>query len=279
MTPAEVFGVFFHALREFTQRDGWVMGSHVALSLMLAVFPFMIFALSLAAQVSNELQTEDMMELVFGNWPEVVAAPIEQEVRAVLALGTNQTLTLGALLTVFFASNGVNAVRITISRSYNQPDQRPFWITRIICFVAVLIGAALLITTGVLLVVVPLYLSYFTELVPGVPLGFLDNDILRVSLAAAPMILAVFACHTLLDGARRSMKSVWPGVALTIILWTLFARGFSYYVGNFASYSVTYAGLAGVMSALIFLHLASAILLVGASFNAGLIAFKQKAAE
>lgn len=271
----DILLVLYRALRDFTRHDGWIMSSHVALSMMLAVFPFTIFALSLASQVSTELQTEDMMNLVFGSWPEVVAAPIEREVRAVLAQGNNQTLTLGALLTVVFASNGVNAVRVAIANSYHQPDLRPIWITRPICAAFVLAGAATLIVTAVLLVVIPLYLSYFAERLPDVKLGIFDNDFLRVSLAGAPLILAVFACHTLLDGARRSLRTVWPGVVLTIVLWAIFAQGFAYYVGNFASYSVTYAGLAGVMSALIFLNLAAAILIIGASFNAGLIAFRE----
>lgn len=263
------------ALRDFDDRDGWTMSSHVALSMMLAIFPFTIFVLSVAGQISAGLETEDLMNLLFGNWPDVVAAPIEKEIRAVMAQSTGQTLTLGAVLTVFFASNGVEAVRRAIVKSYREVDERPFWRKRLTCITFVLVGAVILIGVSIVLVAVPVYFAFFEDQFPILHLGFLDNRFLRLFFATAPLIFAVFACHSILTGSRRSLRSVWPGVVLTIGLWAIFAKGFSFYVGHFSNYSVTYAGLAGVMSALMFLYLVAGILILGASFNEALIELKR----
>lgn len=64
---------------------------------------------------------------------------------------------------------------------------------------------------------------------------------------------------------------VLPGVVLTLLLWGAAGWGFSIYIARFATYSATYAGLAGAMSALIFLYLMSAILILGAEFNGALL--------
>jgi membrane protein len=225
--------------------------------------------------MSAGLQTDDMMNLLFGNWPPIVADTIEKELLAVVAQSTNQTLTLGALLTVFFASNGVEAVRRAIEKSYREVDDRAFWRKRLTCVIFVLIGAVLLVGVAILLVAVPIYLAYFADIVPILQLEFLGNRFLRLALASAPLIFAVFACHSRLTGSGRSFASVWPGVAFTIVLWVAFAKGFTFYIGNFSNYSVTYAGLAGVMSALMFLYLIAAILILGAAFNEALLELKK----
>ncbi len=65
-----------------------------------------------------------------------------------------------------------------------------------------------------------------------------------------------------------------PGVGLTLGAWIIGGVGFATYLSNFANYATTYAGLAGVMTALVFLYLIAAILLFGASINAAKIALR-----
>ena len=64
---------------------------------------------------------------------------------------------------------------------------------------------------------------------------------------------------------------ILPGVALTLRLWAAGGWGFSVYIAQFATYSATYAGLAGAMAALIFMYLCAAILIFGAEFNGALM--------
>ena len=81
----------------------------------------------------------------------------------------------------------------------------------------------------------------------------------------------VLAFHALLPPHRHSLMQILPGVGLTILLWAAGGWGFSFYVAQFATYSATYAGLAGAMAALIFLYLCAAILILGAEFNGALM--------
>jgi membrane protein len=62
-----------------------------------------------------------------------------------------------------------------------------------------------------------------------------------------------------------------PGIVLCIVLWWAVSRGFGLYLSSFATYSVTYAGLAGIMSTLVYLYLMSAIFVLGAEFNGQLM--------
>ena len=72
---------------------------------------------------------------------------------------------------------------------------------------------------------------------------------------------------------------ILPGVLLTLVLWSAGGWAFSIYIGKFATYSATYAGLAGAMAALIFLYLCAAMLILGAEYNGALMDLSREPEE
>ena len=112
------------ALLHFNESDGWSMASHVAMSFMIAVFPFLIFTTSVAGFFSNKTESKGIIEMVFEYWPAEVAEPITREMSSVLNNGNEGFLTLGIVLALFFASNGVEAVRSALNLAYRDNDPR-----------------------------------------------------------------------------------------------------------------------------------------------------------
>ena len=259
------------AAGRFGDKGGWVMSSHVAMSLMMALFPFVLFVVALAGFLSRDVPVDDLFQLLFGSWPEEVAQPIERELRAVLETADSRLLTLGGVLALYFASNGVDAVRVAMTRAYHDTDPRPFWRTRLLCLALVVAGAALVLAGVAVDLVLPIYANMLQAAVPGeVTSWFAGVGVSWLFVTAMP-VLGVVAFHLLLPGRRHGLRQILPGIVLTVVLWALAGWGFSIYIGRFATYSATYAGLAGAMSALIFLYLNAAILILGAEFNGALI--------
>lgn len=259
------------AIQQFSTKGGWVMSSHVAMSMMLALFPFVLFVVALAGSLSQDVPVADLIDLVFGSWPEEIAEPIVREVNAVLANSGGRLITIGGALAIFFASNGVDAVRQAMSQAYRDTDPRPYWRTRLLCIFFVVTGGAIVLATAVVGVFIPLYLHIVTDAVPGNLELWLTDETTQSVFGMVLLVLAVTACHMWLPGLRHPIRQIWPGVILTIVLWFIAGQGFSIYIARFASYSATYAGLAGAMSALIFLYMMGAILILGAEFNGALI--------
>ncbi|WP_299643958.1 YihY/virulence factor BrkB family protein [uncultured Ruegeria sp.] len=270
MTALQVAQAFWAALVRFDSNHGWSKSSHIALSMMLALFPFTIFALSLTQAVSAEFSSLDIVEFIYGTWPDSIAEPIVTEVRAVLRDSNVKAMTIGGLLAVFFASNGVDAVRQALTDAYCEDDPRPLWKSRALCVVFVLCGSAILSVAAVLAFAVPLYLNTFHSGGDGLA----SYDTIRLVISFALLVFAVFVCHMWLPGHHHSWKQVYPGVVLAVILWMVAGKIFAEYVASYSSYSMTYAGLAGVLAALVFLYLMAAIFVIGAEFNGRLIAFK-----
>ncbi|TDK45137.1 YihY/virulence factor BrkB family protein [Antarcticimicrobium luteum] len=269
--PLRGLRALIRAAARFGDKGGWVMSSHVAMSLMMALFPFVLFVVALAGFLSRDVPVDDLFELLFGSWPEEVAQPIERELRAVLAAADSRLLTLGGVVALYFASNGVDAVRVAMTRAYHDTDPRPFWQTRLLCLGLVVAGAALVLAGVAVDLVLPLYTNMLRAAVPGeVTSWFAGVGVSWLFVIAMP-VLGVLGFHLLLPGRRHGIRQILPGVVLTLMLWALAGWGFSIYIGRFASYSATYAGLAGAMSALIFLYLNAAILILGAEFNGALL--------
>jgi len=266
-------------VKRFNNNAGWVLSSHVAMSMMLALFPFILFVVALAGAISRDVDINELIELVFGAWPPSIADPIVKEIRAVIDGGSLRLMTFGGLLALYFASNGVEAVRIAITQAYRDYDPRPFWKTRPLAILYVLIGGAGLLVALTASYLLPIYLHLVEDALPVEFPTWLGNSAMQTVITLSVLVIGVTGCHVLLPGLRHKIREVWPGVVLTLLLWIAAVRGFSLYLSYFNNYSATYAGLAGAMAALIFLYLMAAILILGAEFNGALIRQKRKQSE
>lgn len=255
------------AFLQFRDKNGWIMSSHVAMSMMLALFPFMLFLVALAGQFAQGIDVNRLIELTMGGWPSGVAEPLSRELRAVTSKDTSGLISVGGVVALYFASNGVDAIRQAMTTAYREVDPRPFWKQRLLCLVFVLAGATLVVGVAILAVALPFYLNFVNDALPWIYDLLFDSRAVRLVIGGAMAVLVVTACHYWLPGKVGRKVKIWPGVAFTVVVWAIVARGFSIYISNFASYSATYAGLAGAMSALIFLYLMAAILIYGAAFN------------
>ena len=84
----------------------------------------------------------------------------------------------------------------------------------------------------------------------------------------------LFAAHLYLAAGKRTIAQVWPGVVLTLVLWSAAGWAYSIYLG-YSNYTRFYAGLSQLMIALIFFQLTAVIIILGAELNRGLIEFKK----
>ncbi|MDO6478013.1 YihY/virulence factor BrkB family protein [Shimia thalassica] len=271
---------YWQALKDspsrFFNKDGMKRASYVAMSMMLAIFPFCILALSIAVMLSvgqithNFGSMDDLLHVVFGSWPDEIAQPIESEVRAVLEASGGTTATFGALLTLLLASNGFEAVRDVICEAYHENDPHPLWQRRLLAVLFAIGGAILVTLAGIVGVLVPAYLKYASDLAPVLHLEIVKHEMIASVVTVGFLFFGLIAVHKWLPGLKRPIKDILPGVLLTMVLWALGATAFDFYIQKFSNYSVTYAGLAGVMTALIFLYLMAAVFVFGAEYNARL---------
>ncbi|AXV16509.1 hypothetical protein CYG48_12915 [Neorhizobium sp. SOG26] len=268
------FKVVWDAYCHFTEDDGWAMASHVALSGLLALFPFLIFGTALAGFLGAGDFSATAIHLLFDTWPADIAEPIASEIQRVLLMPRGGLLTLSVLAAAYFASNGVEALRISLNRAYRVPETRPWYVTRLASLGYVIAAVVVFAAISIVLVALPVAARFaqtrFPELLEDL------SAIANWGLIGTGVVLLVglVLSHKWLPAGQRRLIDVLPGVVMTVVVWTAFGFGFATYLSTFANYSATYAGLASIMVVLIFLYMVGVIFMLGAELNAALMKYR-----
>ena len=90
------FHIALDAYWRFLADDGWAIASHIALSALMAMFPFFIVLTSLAGFFGSSDLADEVAKLMLATWPDEVAGPIAREIQNVLTTTHPGALTLGA---------------------------------------------------------------------------------------------------------------------------------------------------------------------------------------
>lgn len=268
-----IYRVGFDAFYHFTEDDGWAMASHVALSALLAVFPFLIFGTALATFLGADRFAETAIHIIFDTWPESISKPVSDQIVRVLTIPRGGLLTISVLAAAYFASNGVEALRVSLNRAYRVAETRPWYITRLVSLGFVLGAVVVLTVISALLVVVPVALAFAEKWFPWLKEWLATISNWRVYGTIGLLALALLIFHMSLPAGNRRLLDVIPGVVLTLVLWLIGALVFAYYLASFANYAAMYAGLASIMVVIVFLYMVAVIFIIGAEFNAALMKF------
>ncbi|TYC69925.1 YihY/virulence factor BrkB family protein [Stappia sp. BW2] len=265
-----IYAVLKDAIGHFARDDGFAMASHVALSGLMAIFPLLIFIASLAAFLGMNGAADTVSELLFDAWPKSVASPVVQEIQNVLTIRRGDLVTFGAVAALWFSSNGVEALRTALNRAYRQHEHRSFVLLRLQSIGLVLLGAAILLSYTFLVILAPLAIEGLKVVVPQIETFLLSINVARYTLAGSLLIIGLFITHWLLPAGHRTFRDLWPGVFATLFMWIIAGSAFGAYLASFANYVSTYGGLAGIMTALIFLYICSLVFILGGELNAAI---------
>ncbi|HWP25839.1 MAG TPA: YihY/virulence factor BrkB family protein [Xanthobacteraceae bacterium] len=259
------------AFRRFNDDDGWAIASHIALSTLMSLFPFLIVVTAIAGFIGSKELADEVARILLETWPAEVASPIAAEVRQVLTTARGDVLTIGALFGVYFASSGIESVRIGLNRAYNDTEQRRWWYLQLESIGYVLLGAVTLLVLALLVVLGPLIFATVVKYAHWLdPLAPMIN-FLRLVVASTVLVVALVLVHKWLPAGRRRLREIAPGVIFTLAGWLLAGELFGRYLAKFASAYVTYyAGLASAMIALMFLYLSAMIFIYGGELNAAI---------
>ncbi len=271
--------ILFDAVGHFYDDDGWAMASHLAITALMALFPFLIFATTLAGFLGARAFADTAVHLVFDTWPTEIAAPIADQVREVLTVQRGDLLTYGALLAGFFASNGVEALRSALNRAYRVRETRSVFFRRLQSLAFVLIATVVFVAISVLLVLAPLLVRLAMAKFEWMRPYMGTITLWRYVIAATVLVLALVAVHFWLPAGRRSLVAIAPGICFTLVGWLVGSVVFATYLDNFSSYVTTYAGLASIMIAVVFLYIISAVFILGGELNAAILRYVEARAR
>jgi len=235
---------------------------------MLAVFPALIFLLSLLPFLPVRNLEDAIMDFLGQAMPQQAAALFGDVLAETTSNTSGGLLSFGLLFTLWSASAGLYAIMQQLNITYDVKEGRSFWKVR---------GTALLLTLGFLILIIGAFaLIIFGGVVQDWMAAFVGrNPVLLTFFATFRWIVIV--CLLLLGFAmiyyfgpdvEQKFKFVTPGSILGAILLVAASLAFSFYVSNFSDYAATYGSLGAVIILLLWLYLAGFVILLGSEVNA-----------
>jgi membrane protein len=266
-------------LRSFAQRlwaacwrlsdhDGLTVAGYMAFAAFTSLFPFLIFLAALASVLGTRETANETIEGMFLFLPADVAATLAPAVHQVMAGHHGGLLTIGVLATLWTASSGVEGLRTALDRAYEVTDLKPIWWRRLQSMAMVVAGALVLFVASLAVILGPVLWRLIELFDRPSEEEAVIWTLGRYALAAVVLAGGLLGLHRWLPNHRLALRTLVPGVVLTLTLWLVGASLFSLYLGTVADYSVTYGSLAGVAITLLFFYLTGALFILGAEYNA-----------
>ena len=241
----------------------------IAFSFFMALFPFLLFILTLIPYVPIEGFQEDFLFMIKQLLPPNTADSVQLVIDDIVNTKYGGLLSFGFIASVFLMTNGVNAILSGFEYSYHVNEMRSILRQYLIAMgMAILLSVILLITVAI---------SVYFEL--GIHNlkneALLDDTVFWVEKGRSLFfIILIFVSVSFLykfgtkEVKHRSFFT--PGSILTTILTLLMFKLFALYVEKFATYNELYGSIGTLLVLMLFVWLNSIILLLGFELNASM---------
>lgn len=245
--------------------------SALAYNFILALFPLMLFLLSIFGIFASHSASmrSDLFTYIGQVLPPDAAQVISKTLTEVTKNAGGAKLTVGILLTLWFAAGGMTSMISGLNGVYEVKESRPFWKVRVIALgltfaISVLIIAALAaILTGNF---VANYVGSHWGLGQGAVIAW---HVVQIALA---LVFVVFSFSLIYyygpDLEEQHWYWITPGALIGVLLWVAASFGFRLYLHFFNSYSKTYGSLGAAMILLMWLYITGFSFLIGGEINA-----------
>ena len=245
----------------------------LAFYLLFMIFPFLIFISALLGLL--DLNITGMMSVLSDFLPEEVVDLLRMYFTYVTDNPRPQLMVFGLVFSIYFPMRATNTLMRAVRTAYRLgPPKAPIRHTlKSLLYTVMLIVTIVL--TRVLVSVGEAALDYAIDHF-GLPVYMASLwQRLRFPVMALVMYFALYFLYALPQDTRLRARDLYPGVLAALLGWMVTAYLFSWYVENFASYSLFYGSIGAVIVLLIWLNFTAAILILGAELNGTLIALRK----
>lgn len=250
----------------------------LAYYLMFALFPLLIFINNLLGLLN--LNITALTQVMQRFLPQDIIGVVESYLDYVSHTSSHTLLWFSLVFTIWFPMRAVKGLMKDVRLAYHldKPKNPVAYAIRQLIYTVVL-----LIVIGLSLFCITMgehVLSYIINLVPESILKISDYllgiwQYLRFLPVGLLMLAALGALYAVSLDKRQTVKEIIPGIIAALVLWMLVSIGFSFYVENFANYSMIYGALGAVIVLLMWLYFTAVILIMGAELNAAILQVKE----
>jgi membrane protein len=234
----------------------------------LALFPALLFLLSLASFFSLSTLTDDIGRALGPFVSPQILDLIQEQMRRMANDENGGLLTIGAAGALWSSSAALVSIVGALNRAYDIEEARPWWKVRLISLGLTLGVAAFVLCALALVLIGP---SLADRLGSAIGLGPAFSwawTILHWPLAFALTATAIGLIYYFAPDADQDWEWITPGAIVATILWLVASIVLKLYIANFTNYGDAYGSIGGVIVLLLWFYVSALVILAGAELNA-----------
>ncbi|MBF0814534.1 YihY/virulence factor BrkB family protein [Staphylococcus sp. mip270_02] len=257
---------FSYLVYRIGKDDASGLSAQLSYYFMLSLFPMLLFLLSIVPVVGVKQST--IRDMIKDHVPPTYASQVADIIGDIMSNASGSILSVGLILALWSASNGMTALMNSFNVAYDVEDSRNFVVSKLF---SVLFTLAMIIVMPVALVL-PTFGQQIGDLLFG-PLGLGEQvkwifDTIRYVLPVIVVLIAFMVLYTLAPNVKIKLMSVIPGAIFATIVFLAGSYLFGIYISNFSNYSKTYGSIAGIIILMLWLYITGFIIIIGAEINA-----------
>ncbi len=268
--PLYTVAVFF--FQEIKKESLVNKASSLAYNFMMAIFPAIIFLFTLIPYIPIKNFQDQLMAIIALLLPENAYKAFQDTLEDIVKNQNGRLLSLGFILALFFATNGIHTLMQAFNKSSLIMETRSWLKQRLVALNLTLLIAFAIITGVSVTVITEFIVNTFRQ-----GLKFENNAfwIFLIFTGRWIIIISVYFFTTALlyrygPANPKKWKLFSPGSWLATLLAIVTTIGFSFFINNFGTYNKIYGSIGTLLVIMIWLYLNSFILLIGFELNASL---------
>ena len=248
----------------------------IAYSFFMAIFPFLLFILTLIPYIPVEGFPEGLFSFIKDVLPPQTFDAVNLVIGDIVNNQYGGLLSFGFLLSIFLMTNGINSIFSGFEYSYHVKDVRNIFKSYFVS-----IGVSLLLSFF-LIVTVALVILYQVALLKIDEKGWFNTTDLDLFYYGRGVLFLVmiFTVVSLLFryGTKQGKETRFfsAGALLTTIVSLFTFYLFGIYVVKFAQYNQLYGSIGTLLILMLFAWLNAIILLLGFELNASIYSLRQR---
>jgi len=275
-------------IQEIAKDNLTMRANSIAFSLFLSIFPATIFIFTLLplfpiVKDYTLLMSDQLKGVIPRNAHDYIFTIIHD----ITSIHRDGLLSLGALLALYFSSNGMETLMSGFDKAYHHTFRpRPWYRKRLVAIMLTVVLTLLLIVSLIMVVLEGKAVDYFRHLYQLPEVALFIITVLNGLFAVIFVYTGISLIYTFGPSMHRRIPFINVGSVIATLLSLLSSLGFSYFINNFGRYNEIYGSIGALMVILVWIQLNSFIILVGFELNASIsvhksirFSLRKKAAE
>jgi membrane protein len=243
------------------------VGAMMAYYAVLALFPMLVFVLSVALLVLDPSTIREGLGMAMDAVPESARGVIVERVDALISASGAGFAILGAAFALWGASRGAMGLITALNTIFGKKETRGY-IKRNIIAIGVTIGVALVVVIALGMLVAGPYVGHLFADRFGLGAAFDTGWGIARWVGAGILVMFVWAVvYKFQPNTDAPFRIFTPGAFVGVLGWLGISALFGVYLGHFNSYETTYGALGGAIIFLTWLWLSNMAMLFGAEVN------------